>query len=1104
MKWSILLFIILALALSAGTSYLALTEKFKREDIQRTSKMAIALVNEDAGALFEGEKISFGDQFVKSVGKDNKHQWNVVSRGVAENGLKNNSYNLMIVIPNDFSSKAVSIHSEYPEKVTLNYKINASGNDDLKLEAEKAAAAIVEDVNSRVIDVYFASIIGQLQTAQNNIGTIIKKEQEHMNAYQKDVHNPLASYTNQFQSVQNYTDGLVNNFGGFQDVLKTFDQTIDGSSQSNASLVDNFGNLQKTKEAGDVVTGGFTNKLNDFTTSMSAEDVLKHLSVLESTNKMIASQFDSTNEQANILSDSLAVQQYLKDVNSKINDYDVELAEKLNSDIQEVLYEKLKKTLSNDNEKEIYVSNFMQQPNNQIKKHIEEAIKKLPSVDLEEMDELEVSAETKVQLKNVIEVTKKYGKENDFDYEKDGDIPIGESVERIKEKLANDGIVFKSAETIQKMNSPQTFQLYLPDYFGLHWSSGSLTINGKDYTTEFLNNGYVTLPAQEAGKLKVHARVKLLDVKANIDVLAPVTWKWSLTHSDEQVVTSTTSETNQVNEAVQKEQVSTNVEDESSGNVTNEERKEENATTGADETVQQEAANEKDVEQPKKEQQTVVQTNVEKQTIERTNNKIIFEKEERLYSNSSEEEVSDLQYYQQLLSLYGLYYGFDMQSPNLTSQLEAGTLHDIATTDSLYHMLIKQDVIELLAGVVSSEIHAEVTADTKALKQKVEEYKKLVDEADKNSEHLTQVLNETTAQAKSMNESLSEYLKALATWRESSLDLMKEQQNVVSSRQEEQTAVLQLNSEASSLFTQSQALAQQSERSLSNSESVYDTFDRINNQAKEIESSGVTIVSKADTLLKNLTKKLDDDQKFSKNFTKVLANSRIGDRPNENLYQFLANPIEKQNAGIIVAGDAFTPYLIVLVCFIVALFTAYVIANYDKQRKQTDDFEEELSLIAMNFPITAVAFGISIVEGVIIGLVSAHLLEFGNSQTLIWISFITTVMASFIFIASYLLRQAKMIGMFILLLCFSMYLFLTDAVGNATTKVSSIGKWQQFSPLQYVEEFFNDFMSGKTGDHMIFISILVIAIVGFIANLLVLRKEKKEVELDEQTMEISG
>lgn len=66
--------------------------------------------------------------------------------------------------------------SSAPEKVTISYKVNDVGNSDLKAEAEKTAASVLEDFNSRIIDVYFASILTTLQEAQDNIGTLVKEE----------------------------------------------------------------------------------------------------------------------------------------------------------------------------------------------------------------------------------------------------------------------------------------------------------------------------------------------------------------------------------------------------------------------------------------------------------------------------------------------------------------------------------------------------------------------------------------------------------------------------------------------------------------------------------------------------------------------------------------------------------------------------------------------------------------------------------------------------------------------------------------------------------------------------------------------------------------
>ncbi|HFK1708578.1 TPA: type VII secretion protein EsaA, partial [Bacillus mycoides] len=495
-------------------------------------------------------------------------------------------------------------------------------------------------------------------------------------------------------------------------------------------------------------------------------------------------------------------------------------------------------------------------------------------------------------------------------------------------------------------------------------------------------------------------------------------------------------------------------------------------------------------------------------TIESTTNQVVHQKSEELTKNISsvliKEAVDTVESYQGLISLYEMYYGIDLRTKDVGPKLEEGSLDAIATEQSLYYVLNKQSLIDLISNLVSSSITTEVKQDMTGLKQKIDSYQQFITSADQNSMLLAEKLNVTTQQATSMNENLEEYLKGLAKWRESSLKLVEEQQVLTTNNTGEQTAVLSLDSGIKSLMMQSQSLVESSKHSLTTSDDVYKTFDQINGQAKEIQDSGTTIVSKADSLLNDFTKKMDDDKSFSKNFTKILANSRIGDRQNEMLYQFLSSPVQKQNDGVIVAGNAFTPYLIVLTCFIVALFTAYAIANQEKKRTQSDHFEEKFSLIDMNVPTTVVAFGISIVEGISIGIISGRLLQFGQDQSLLWIAFITIIMMAFVLVSTYLLRQIKMVGMFILLVFLSMYLFLTEAVGSKVDQMSSVGKVRQFSPLQYIESFLNDFISGKDTGKVIFIVLFVIAIIGLVSNLFVWHKKWEEKEVNDQTMEHSG
>ncbi|PFA61201.1 type VII secretion protein EsaA [Bacillus cereus] len=1156
-KWSILLFIILALVLSTGVSYLALNQNVKKANENTTPKMTVALVNEDQGTVFEGNKIAFGDQFVKNVNKNTKQEWYVVSRGVAENGLKNNNYNMMIVIPNDFSRKAVAIDSEIPEKLTLNYKVNATGNKDLKAEAENTASVILEDFNKQIIDVYFASIIGKLQGAQDNIGKIIEKGNVQTTMYKKDIHSPLANYTNQFKTVQDYTGVSVNSFKGFQDVLKGFGQALDEGNKSNSTYLDGFNNFQKMQTDNNLLANNFTNQFNQYMNDMNTGDALKQLSALESANKIISNQFTFSEKEPNILTDAAAIQKYLADVKKQVSEYDTELAGKLESDIQETVIKKLKQSMSNDGKQEIFINTLMKQPDARIKKQIENLIAKLPSLNMEEIGQSDLPDTTKLQLQNVIQFTKKYNKENNFYYDPVNKISLGNAIKEVKDRLYTEGITFSDTAKVIKMESAQTLKISIPEEFKLDGSTGFLHIDGEDRTSDFLQSeaGEITIAPRNEGDIKIDLHVKLKDPNINIDVFSPVMWQWELSGTHKK-------ETSPEKEKPNKEDKGTQTENSKVENVVHKSqygimplvhnakkpiiKKMENTTgnnegsqgggtgkdngtggnpgggTGTDNGTGGNPGGGTGTDNGTggnpgggtgKDNGTGGNPGGETGTdngkvTESTTNQVVHQKAEVLTKNISsvliKEAVDTVETYQGLMSLYEMYYGIDLRTKDVGPKLEEGSLDAIATDQSLYYVLNKQSLIDLISNLVSSSITTEIKQDMSGLKQKINSYQQSITSADQNSMLLAEKLNGTTQQATSMNENLGEYLKGLAKWRENSLKLVEEQQVLTTNHAGEQTAILSLDSGIKSLMMQSQSLVESSKHSLATSDDVYKTFDQINGQAKEIQDSGTTIVSKADLLLNDFTKKIEDDKSFSKNFTKILANSRIGDRQNEMLYDFLASPVQKQNDGVIAAGNAFTPYLIVLTCFIVALFTAYAIANQEKKRMQSDHFEEKFSLIDMNVPTTVVAFGISIVEGISIGIISGRLLKFGQDQSLLWIAFITFIMMAFVLVSTYLLRQIKMVGMFILLVFLSMYLFLTEAVGSKVDQMSSVGKIRQFSPLQYIESFLNDFISGKDTGKVIFVVLFVIAIIGLVSNLFVWHKKWEEKEVNDQTMEHSG
>ncbi|MBC1375903.1 type VII secretion protein EsaA [Listeria farberi] len=1069
-KWSILLFLILAIFLSAGITYLALNQGASKDDKNNTKKahkMTIALVNEDQGDTFQGKRAEFGNQFVKSIEKDEEHEWYVVSRGVAESGLKRDVYNMMIVIPSDFSKKALSMTSEAPEKVTISYKVNDVGNSDLKAEAEKTAASVLEDFNTRIIDVYFASILTTLQEAQDNIGALVKEEKKYDAIYNKDINNPLSSYTEQFKTVQDYTGNSKESFKGFQDIMKDFEKSLNISKKENAEYMKNMDGFTKMQEMNAPFGAKFTENLQSFDGALSADDIRTQTVALEKANDQMRSEFQVLEGNNSLLSQTQGLQNYITDTNARIEALDAEIIGTLNNDFRTAVYNDLLRILQeneySDKLNEIGLKDLTGEDINAgFNKMLVKEIKALPTYNSQQLASIGLDEDI---YKNIIILSKEYYNSHrsafgeDFSFTNDEKtLPTDTLKSDTINKLKTEGIPIESSKYLVPENEYNS-EIFLTLDKNFRFENIICTVN-VDGQTElvqqepFDENGLkLTLPASATPvEIKITGTAKLNE-GATISLIGAVNWNAYLQQYEKQEIEST--------------------------------------------------------------DLPIIPTNPDNPNPEGpVGDPVLVRKEmlpinviESTYLSETKSSVKVItkivKDYYKLQTLFDLYYGIDAgdssQMPDFSNY--EMTLEGAAKNSSYYYMFNKEDVIGSFVNLTTDRFVADYTKKIKAFEQRITDYKSMMAEANSRSEDVTNRLNETTQEAINLNNNLVLTLQNLESWRSTSKDLMEENDVVIDKSGEEAMVALQLSSEFAGLLAESESLAGTSEGNLKSAEVVYDTFEAIDKEAKNIQKSGKTLVKEAATLSDDLGEKLKDDETFQKNFAKVMNNSRVGDRQNENLYSFLSNPVDKMNAGTIVAGDKSMPYFMILICTILAIFTSYVISHQEKKREQLNDFEKEMSIVFKNIPITFLMVCVAIIEGLVIGAVSGFIFEVGQIGMFLWIGICVLVMIGLVTAFSYLLRQFNMIGMSIILLILSLYLFLTDAVGLNIDNESIFATFRKFSPLQYMEQLLNGILSMQQ-DYIVIVYSLIGATVLFAAlNLFVWHRsknnEKEEEYLDE-------
>lgn len=1157
-----LLFLILILLLATGLPYSSLYQERDSASVEDADvqAMSIALVNEDEGAIFNGETITFGEAFVKSLDNDENHNWFVVSRGVAESGLNRNIYDMMIVIPNDFSTKALSIESEVPEQVVLNYRINASDDVHVKAEAERTASTILNEFNRRIIDVYFTSIIGNLHEAQDAIGEIVDKQTELTSTYNHNINQPLSNYTNQFGMIKNNTELSRTNFNGLNDQLEHFENRLgEGTSQTSDYLseLDSFTSL---KDGNNAELLSFSDALLQFNQLLNNEGAEKNLEQLQQANQWINYQLQPVNDGENIVTGIGNLKATINDAINKVDTADNILVARLDGlyeEVDEKVSAAFREIMQASEDQEEFIKNLFITQDKNIRGNINEQISNLPSLNEADFEGIGLPERTVREIKNVIAIAKGYNKDPEFDYAAsriDQDEILPHYIARLKNHLSDNGITITDTVWIpENEEKGQEFTLHLPEEYEL--VKLGLTFPGQpkgDYTKAYKKNNKLILDPNEEGNFQLEISLRLKDKDSDIDVFEPVKIGWELKHKyikkeeiDEAsayytmipsrlLAASTSAENEESEEAkttpASNSEVETDTDPEEDDSVADEANNEETNAgnegvdnsdndpakeevdesgnepiNGEEDHIDDEQDMEEDDPDTDNGEETEDDSDKEIEKVKVFNNRISHQITEPI--NKMDDATAALirvvtntiSPYQQLYATFDNYFGtgvMEMDTADIKNKIEKIGLKNLALENgrnSLYKFFNHTDIEEIITGemvdAVIASIYREIETPLSRFQENIANFKQNVNKV--TNEQLQDIMEEienTGRAAQTLNANLGDILEQVINWREQSTNLMEAHRVIEANDGEEQMAVMSLYNGFEPLLSNSQSIALEAKGNLSNAETVYETLDTIDNQAEDIEQSGVTLVTQADQLSRNMTDKLLDDQVFATNFADVLANSRLGERENENLYNFLSNPVLTSNEGTITSGDNAPPYFLVLSIFIVVFFTAYVLSTLQQRRTEANQFAEEKSLMDTNIPITIISAGIGVLEGLTVGLISSHFLGISDGGMVLWIVLVTVLITGMLLVATYLLRQLKMLGMFVLLIVLSMYLFTTNAFGTGITGLDFL---RNYSPLQYVERLLMQVGQGHANYLLAMIVISGLILIGALANLLVINRDGK-------------
>ena len=259
----------------------------KNVKASQQTKLNVAIVNEDQPVHMDTKEYNLGASYVKNIERDNSQNWFVVTRGAADAGLESGKYQLVLTIPSYFSEKILDINNINVDKTTITYKVNAQGNLQVENDANKLAKDIVADLNSQLVDMYMASILSNLYTAQKNVQASSQIQTTNIGTYRTSLLGTATNSKNLFPTLFSMSSSSVDANQALKKVLESYSQVFEHLDASQINYGKNFEALleQRKQEnsTADILSQMISQSKDEVHSQVTAyEQALKEYKILTS------------------------------------------------------------------------------------------------------------------------------------------------------------------------------------------------------------------------------------------------------------------------------------------------------------------------------------------------------------------------------------------------------------------------------------------------------------------------------------------------------------------------------------------------------------------------------------------------------------------------------------------------------------------------------------------------------------------------------------------------------------------------------------------------------------------------------------------------------
>lgn len=1030
----------------------------------------VAIVNEDTGKVYNGQPINIANTLVNSFIAKNNYKVEVVSRSIAESGLKNETYQLMIVLPSKFSEEALAIESTSPVQAKFQYQIQSSDQLTVK-QAEQAVVAFKELFNKDLINIYFTSIIGNLKTAQGQVADVVTNEHESLTSFNNKLVDPLAQYGQQFNGLGSSPNNLLSSYSSFNKTLLNTNDAFKSIDSVNKTYEGTINGIDKQQKKWNTSLDDREKSLANYDNKFSKLSVKEQLTQLSAINTQVTEKLSEpaiwkeTTDTASSYNQDIAkllesLKNNNKEIDNTLSNYDTKIREAVESSLAKTpsVVDGANKTLGS------YIKSLNNSMQNQI-------TSKWPSVYYDDatINNLSLSDADKQHLKNISAFIRWYSKKIGKD------LPTLQSTTFENEEFSQLKNDIKSKSTTKR-------DLTLPSFEG-KISKLTLTVPNGYYLKES-NYGFsdlgggsyqVSIPSEASPGMTISYTLGIKN-ENDLNVLSPVLVKYQL---------DTTEDVKVIKEDapyVEKDKI---------------ENETVHAAPVSPATSVTSSSSTPDVQKPT-EIITITKT-ITTTKINQTEKKVLnrhYEMQD-IISNweynptkLTQAVYKDVEAYLQLSGLVTAYYGLDLSKNTYTDTTfvpAEGSLAALANNDDLKTIvtnLIKATTVEALKS------------DLKISDKKLTDIQSRLANAEKLTSNIEQLRTTT--------KDLMTQLRKLIEQTELVNQTIKDKPSFVVTEKVDNTSMvdvsMDMNRDLGTLMSASKTLMDNTKANQAVSETIQATMTQLTNDVNTLEKDGKSLSARVSELKNIMSSEYGSNEEFLKNFSTVLSNTRTGNTKNDAVYEYLSNPVDASKIGNVVSAATNRPsqtnrqdersgLLVILISYLVSLVVAYLFQHADKEELQRlISLKDRLSWRNSSGPMFFLSV-ISVAVGSIIAIVSGVKLAFSVGQLSWFVMLLVLVSLMMTYSLNILLDKLKSLGFLISISLLLLYIISATQLFDEYY-VNPAPILTTLSPLTYLEGVVRLFINQQNGVVQSVMVIVVLTIALGLVNVFLYRQVK--------------